>query len=208
MKQTTQVADQLIDDIADALAQQGFIQLQDFLPESLANSLLDEAKSLAASAFKPAGIGRHSKAQKNTQIRSDSTLWLNGDSAPQKLYLDWMQQLKIGLNRRLFMGLNEFECHYSHYSKGDFYQRHLDAFKSDVSTTSSNRMLSSVYYLNQNWDNNDGGELLIYQDQQTSPLLKVSPVFNRCVMFLSNTFPHEVLASQCDRFSIAGWFRS
>ena len=208
MKQTAQVAEQLIDDIADALAQQGFIQLQNFLPQAIANSLLVEAKSLAKVAFKAAGIGRSSSAQMNTQIRSDTTLWLNGDSSSQQLYLDWMRQLKTGLNRRLFMGLNEFECHYSHYSKGDFYQRHLDAFKSNVSTTSSNRVLSSVYYLNQNWDNNDGGELLIYQDQQTSPLLKVSPVFNSCVMFLSDTFPHEVLASQCDRFSIAGWFRS
>ena len=208
MKQTAQVAEQLIDDIADALAQQGFIQLQNFLPQAIANSLLVEAKSLAKVAFKAAGIGRSSSAQMNTQIRSDTTLWLNGDSSSQQLYLDWMRQLKTGLNRRLFMGLNEFECHYSHYSKGDFYQRHLDAFKSNVSTTSSNRVLSSVYYLNQNWDNNDGGELLIYQDQQTSPLLKVSPVFNSCVMFLSDTFPHEVLASQCDRFSIAGWYRS
>ncbi len=47
---------QLIDDIADALAQQGFIHLQHFLPEWLANQLMQEAKYLASIEFKPAKI--------------------------------------------------------------------------------------------------------------------------------------------------------
>ena len=100
------------------------------------------------------------------------------------------------------MGLFDFECHFSHYSPGDFYQRHLDAFKG-----SSNRILSSVFYLNPHWSENDGGELLLYADEQVSPLLIVPPRFNSCILFLSDVFPHEVLVSRCDRFSIAGWYR-
>jgi len=199
--------EQKIDDIADALAHRGFIQLQHFLPEYLAGQLLHEAKRLASVEFKPAGIGRHNSQQINSQVRTDSTLWLSGNSEPQQAYLDWMEQLRVGLNRRLFMGLFEFECHFSHYSAGDFYQRHLDAFKGDRKQPQSNRVLSIVFYLNPNWVKNDGGELLLYADEQVSPLLIVPPVFNDCVIFLSDTFPHEVLTSSSDRYSIAGWYR-
>ena len=129
MTENTQLEEPLLDNIADALGQQGFIQLQQFLPPWLAEQLLYEAKRLALVEFKPAGIGRHNSQQINSQVRTDSTLWLNGNSAPQQAYLNWMEQLRVGLNRRLFMGLFDFECHFSHYSRGDFYQRHLDAFK-------------------------------------------------------------------------------
>jgi len=198
----TLLEEQLIDDIAEALAQRGFIQLQQFLPELLADQLMHEAKRLSSIGFKPAGIGRNNSQQLNSQVRTDSTLWLSGNSAPQQAYLDWMEQLRTGLNRRLFMGLFDFECHFSHYAKSDFYRRHLDAFKGR-----SNRILSTVFYLNENWNKNDGGELLLYADEQASPLLALPPLFNSCIIFLSDTFPHEVLVSHNDRYSIAGWYR-
>ena len=202
MTENTALEEQLIDDIAEALAERGFIHLQHLLPQWLALKLMHEAKRLAALEFKPAGIGRNNSQQLNTQVRTDSTLWLSNNSVIQQAYLDWMEQLRMGLNRRLFMGLFDFECHFSHYSTGDFYQRHLDAFKGR-----SNRILSSVFYLNPHWSENDGGELLLYADEQPSPLLIVPPRFNSGILFLSDVFPHEVLASRCDRFSIAGWYR-
>jgi SM-20-related protein len=202
MTENTALEEQLIDDIAEALAERGFIHLQHLLPQWLVLQLMHEAKRLAAFEFKPAGIGRNNSQQLNTQVRTDSTLWLSNNSVIQQAYLDWMEQLRMGLNRRLFMGLFDFECHFSHYSTGDFYQRHLDAFKGR-----SNRILSSVFYLNPHWSENDGGELLLYADEQPSPLLIVPPRFNSGILFLSDVFPHEVLASRCDRFSIAGWYR-
>jgi SM-20-related protein len=192
----------LIDEIADALQQQGFIQLIDFLPDWLATELQQEAKRLSSIGFKPAGIGRQNNLQLNAQIRTDSTLWLEGESVQQQAYLQCMEQMRIGLNSRLFMGLFDFECHFSHYAEGDFYRRHLDAFKGR-----SNRILSSVFYLNENWHKNDGGELLLYADDQPLPLLVVPPLFNSCIIFLSDVFPHEVLVSHNDRYSIAGWYR-
>jgi len=205
--ENTQLEEQLIDKIAEVLTQQGFIQLQQFLPQLLAEQLMSEAKHLASIEFKPAGIGRTNSQQLNSLVRTDSTLWFTGNSAPQLAYLDWMEQLRMGLNRRLFMGLFDFECHFSHYSRGDFYQRHLDAFKGNKLQPGSNRFLSTVFYMNLDWVKNDGGELLLYADEQVLPLLIVPPVFNGCMIFLSDRFPHEVLASSCDRYSIAGWYR-
>ncbi len=203
----THIEEQLIDDIADTLVLQGFCQLLHFLPKIHAEQLMHEAKRLASTEFKPASIGRNDTQQFNSKVRTDSTLWLEGNSAIQQIYLDWMEQLRTGLNRRLFLGLFDFECHYSRYRKGDFYQRHLDTFKKDKSGAKSNRVLSTVFYLNPDWVQNDGGELLLYTDKQVSPLLIVPPLLNSCVIFLSDTFPHEVLNSQCDRYSIAGWYR-
>jgi SM-20-related protein len=202
------IKEPLIDDIAEALARQGFIQLQHFLPQLIAEQLMNEATRLAKFEFTSAGIGRNNTQQLNSKVRTDTTLWLSGNSITQQKYLDWMEQLKIGLNRRLFLGLLDFECHYSHYSKGDFYHRHLDTFKKDTPRLLSNRVLSSVFYLNQGWTKNDGGELLLYSDKQDSPVLTVPPIFNSCIIFLSDTFPHEVLTSRRDRYSIAGWYRA
>lgn len=194
--------EKLIDEIANALQQQGFIQLTQFLPVLLATQLAQEARRLSCDEFKPAGIGRQNSQQLNMQVRTDSTLWLNGESEQQAAYLSAMEQLRVGLNRRLFMGLFDFESHFSHYGQGDFYRRHVDAFKGR-----SNRILSTVYYLNPDWSKNNGGELLLYGDEQSSPFLIVPPLFNTCIIFLSDAFPHEVLPSRCDRYSIAGWYR-
>ena len=60
--------------------------------------------------------------------------------------------------------------------------------------------------MNDNWDENDGGELVIY-DEDNNFLKKVIPQANTLVIFLSDKFPHEVLPAKKRRFSIAGWFR-
>jgi len=109
----------------------------------------------------------------------------------------------MGLNRQLFLGLFDYECHFAHYPPGAFYKRHLDAFKGG-----GNRTVTVVLYLNQAWDEAWGGELLIYQDEQAEqPFQRVGAHYGRAVIFLSDRFPHEVVAASRDRYSIAGWFR-
>jgi SM-20-related protein len=194
--------DTLLDQIADALANTGYIVLTEFLPLKLANALLIDARENKLLDFKKAAIGRVQQQQLNASIRSDSIHWLGGSNTAQQAYIDLMEQLRIELNRRLYLGLFDYECHYSHYAPGDFYQRHVDAFKGK-----SNRVLSMVYYLNPSWVEEDAGELLMFRDEQSSPCLIVPPIFNNAVFFLSEQFPHEVNVSKSDRYSIAGWFR-
>jgi SM-20-related protein len=71
---------------------------------------------------------------------------------------------------------------------------------------SKNRVVTTVYYLNENWSEDDGGELVIY-DEDNNYLTKVTPHANTLIVFLSDKFPHEVLPAKKKRFSIAGWFR-
>lgn len=105
------------------------------------------------------------------------------------------------LNRRLFLGLFSFESHYAHYCSGDFYKRHYDAFKGETS-----RKVSVIVYLNRQWLARDGGELVLYSNNNDKVGLKVPPSFATVVVFMSSEFPHEVLRANRDRYSIAGWF--
>jgi SM-20-related protein len=196
------LTDYQLDHIADRLTTHGYVLLNDFLSAGIADALLREVRGFSELAFKPAAIGRDNLQQLNENVRSNTLHWLDGDTHVQRVYLTIMEQLRIGINRRLFMGLFDFECHYSYYSKGDFYKLHVDAFKG-----SSNRVLSTVLYLNPGWRKEDEGELILYNHQQTSPLVTVLPNLNDCIIFLSDVFPHEVLVTQRDRYSIAGWFR-
>lgn len=196
------LSEQQLTDIVEALTEQGYVLLHQFLPQSLAQSLLCEIYSFSEQAFKPAAIGRDNLQQLNETIRSNTLHWLSGNTVVQQHYLGVMEQLRIAVNRRLFMGLFDFECHYSHYAPGDFYKMHLDAFKG-----ASNRVLSTVLYLNPDWQAQHEGELLLYSEDQSQLLLTVQPKFNDCVLFLSDTFPHEVKVTHSDRYSIAGWFR-
>ncbi|GAC22874.1 MAG: proline hydroxylase [Alteromonadaceae bacterium] len=195
--------EQVIAYICEQLTITGYCVVSDFLPELVINALYLEASSDVRLNFKQASIGREQLQQVNTSVRSDSIAWINGQSESQRLFLKLMENLRIEINRRLFMGLFDYESHYAHYGQGDFYKRHVDAFKGN-----SNRLLSSVVYLNADWVKADEGELLMFHDEQVSPFLIVEPIFNQCVIFLSEQFPHEVRAAKRDRYSIAGWFRT
>jgi SM-20-related protein len=199
---TQTLSEQQLELIASALTERGYVLLTDFLPLALAQSLLIETHSLSEHAFKPAAIGRDNLQQLNEKIRSNTLHWLTGRTLVQQQYLGVMEQLRIGINRALFMGLFDFECHYSHYAPGDFYKRHVDAFKGE-----SNRVLSTVFYLNPDWQAKDAGEFVMYEPNSSASILTVPPLFNSCLLFLSDKFPHEVLVTHTDRYSIAGWFR-
>jgi SM-20-related protein len=112
-----------------------------------------------------------------------------------------METLRINLNRHLFLGLFDYECHYAYYPPGAFYRKHVDAFKGDT-----NRILSAVLYLNPIWEPQDGGELVLYSNQEEL-LESILPSYGKLVLFLSQDFPHEVLPVSKSRYSIAGWFR-
>jgi SM-20-related protein len=53
----------------------------------------------------------------------------------------------------------------------------------------------------------DGGELVIYTDDKATDGIKVIPSFATIAVFLSEDHLHEVLPTQRDRYSIAGWYR-
>ena len=194
---------QLLNRIADALAADGYIILDQVFPVEWLSSLENRAKNLRPEQFKSAGIGRELARQHHVAIRNDEIRWIEKNHPVDTQYLAWMEQLRLELNRRLYLGLFDFESHYSHYAPGAYYKKHLDAFRGQ-----SNRIVSTILYLNKNWQPVDGGELRVYAKDGTCILMDILPELGRLVIFLSDVFPHEVMQAHRDRYSIAGWFRS
>ena len=191
----------IYDHIADALVDKGYYITPDLLPEAMTASLFQRVTLFNAEDFHTAGIGRKQTLQRNQQIRSDETRWLTVDNAIDSSYLDWMSNLRTELNQRLYMGLFKYEAHYAHYPPGAFYQRHVDAFKDE-----SNRVLTTLLYLNPDWQIADGGALRIYHPETGVAIEEILPEYGTFIVFLSDQFPHQVLQTHRDRYSIAGWF--
>ena len=185
--------------IADALVENGYIIIENALDKKIPSELLNFAKNDIR--FKKAGISASSSLHVDSNKRRDKILWLDEDGEAQSEFLDFSNGLKEYLNRSLYLGLSYYESHFAIYNEGDFYEKHLDAFKN-----SKNRVVTTVYYLNDEWNENDGGELIVY-DENNKEIAKVMPNANTLVVFMSEKFPHEVLSTNKKRYSIAGWFR-
>jgi SM-20-related protein len=188
--------------IAQDIETKGYSIQAGALPDALANALLNYQQTMAAEKFKRAGVGRGQEYLKNKSVRTDQICWITGESAVGRNWLGWSSSLQDFLNQTLFLGLFSFESHFAHYGVGDYYKRHYDAFRGQ-----KNRVLSVVAYLNPGWTHADGGELVLYQNDDDNAGVKVMPLLGTVVAFLSEDFPHEVLPAHRDRYSIAGWFR-
>lgn len=173
------------------------------LPPALVDALFVRVCGLPDAALTPAGIGREGEHQVNRFVRGDQTRWLEPGQPVAAALLGWMERLRLGINRRLYLGLFDYEAHYARYAPGAFYRRHLDAFAGG----GTNRVLSTVLYLNPAWGADDGGEMLLYADDGREVLERLAPVYGRLAVFLSERFPHEVLPTRRTRYSVAGWFR-
>jgi SM-20-related protein len=188
--------------IAQDLQEKGFSINPCALPEHLAEKLSGHLHGMPQFKFEQAGVGREQSHSLNSFVRTDEICWITGESEAGQCWLDWAARLQQYLNRRLFLGLFSFESHFAHYAPGDFYKRHYDAFRGQA-----NRVLSLVVYLNRAWQPDEGGELVLYLNDQDQEGIKVTPSFGTVAVFLSEEFPHEVLPATRDRYSIAGWFR-
>ncbi|EGQ8548981.1 2OG-Fe(II) oxygenase [Vibrio parahaemolyticus] len=184
--------------LIDALATDGYYIWDDFLSEDEVTQLRD----CIPDNWKKARIGRNDDVTRMESIRSDKIQWLKpAMGQPIANYLSKMEEIRQEVNRHFFLGLFEYEAHFAKYEKGDFYQKHLDCFKGN-----ENRRLTTVFYMNESWSEEDAGELVVY-DLNDKEIATIPPRGGRLLVFLSEQFPHEVLPTNAERFSIAGWFR-
>ena len=71
------------------------------------------------------------------------------------------------LNSTCYTGITGYEFHYALYEKGSFYKKHLDQFKNTAS-----RQYSLIMYLNDDWQEADGGQLCVHHHDH---LQNISP---------------------------------
>ncbi len=198
---------ELINTICEGIAKDGYVVVEKAFGGPFIKPLLTQLAQLQPGQFKSAGVGRHQDFQTNQQIRGDEIMWVNDDQTACLDYLNWTESLRLALNHRFFLGLFEYECMFAHYSEGAYYQKHLDAFRGQK-VNGPNRKVSTILYLNQEWGEVDGGELLLYQPDEVQPFKRILPQLGTFVVFLSEEFPHEVLPAKKSRHSLTGWFRN
>ncbi len=189
----------LYEQIVDALVNDGYIIIKNALGLDFSSKLLSIAKK--ETNFKQAGISNRNNLHLDTNRRKDKILWLENNTNEELDFLKFTNGLKEFINQELYLGLSYYESHFAIYEKGDFYETHLDSFKN-----SKNRIVTTVYYLNEEWDDKDGGELIVY-DKYGNFLVNIKPEADTLVIFMSENFPHEVKPANKKRYSIAGWFR-
>jgi SM-20-related protein len=95
--------------------------------------------------------------------------------------------------------LERTEAHFAVYPRGAFYSRHLDQFKEH-----SNRIFSVILYLNEQWQDGQGGELRVFTDHGA---VDYARLFGRLIIFRSDAVEHEVLETFETRISLTGWMR-
>ncbi len=188
--------------IAHQLEHTGYIVLAKPLVDKLMAELFARCHDDDPARFHAAHIGRGAAKQRIGAIRSDVINWLDAGNSTDQAFLVCMEELRLGLNAALYLGLFDYECHYAIYGEGDGYAKH-----SDVLQGKKNRVLTTVLYLNEDWQASDGGELVVFEATGKSVIATVNPTFGTMIIFLSESFPHEVLLSHNTRRSIAGWFR-
>ena len=192
--------------IAAGFTEQDWVCRPGFLPGSRVEVLRRESQALyGARRFHAAGIGP--AAARDAAVRGDEILWLEeqADSAPEavRLLREEFSALREAINGTTYLGLQDFEGHYTVYPTGARYARHVDRFKGD-----SRRVISVVLYLNDAWADEDGGELRLYRDDAAEqPVARILPQAGTLVCFLSAAVPHEVREARRPRLSLTGWFR-
>lgn len=173
-----------------------------FISDALAAHLKQNLRTLnAEKLLLTAGTGNGDKLLYNTAVRSDAIYWLDKkhNNPHENAFFLRIEDFIRYLNDSCYTGITDYEFHYTLYEPGAFYVRHLDRFKNNPG-----REFSMISYLNENWKESDGGELLIHQENHDE---KITPTQGKTVFFKSNELEHQVLPTQADRLSVTGWLK-
>lgn len=183
----------------------GWVKLE--IPALWKDLLQNAYELLEQRKFKTAQLnqGMSETAQK-TEIRNDRIHWMEPNQPyndAETQFADLIKELQEDLKNYFRVSLIENECHYAVYPAGHFYKKH-----SDQSDMNNKRFFSFVYYLNENWHTSDGGQLVIYNENNPALELKrITPTAGTLILFKSH-IEHEVLPSAKKRFSVTGWMRT
>lgn len=182
------------------LSNKEYVVIDNFLPTALYSRIRHFFENkLKEDAFRKSAIGSLFNEQIIEGIRGDYIYWLDKsrDTGIGTIF-NVLDETKDMLNRFCYLSLSDYEFHLAYYPVGSFYKRHLDRFNNR-----SNRMITMILYMNEQWKEEDGGQLEIFIDDSSK---LIAPLANRCLLFRSDSLEHEVLPTNTGRSSLTGWF--
>ena len=193
----------IFDSLIDSFIQDKVGIADDFLSKILSAHLKENLIALYANKqLLLAGTGNLTGLTHDKLTRSDKIYWLDREhnNVHENSFFELMDSFVKYLNSSCYTGITGYEFHYTLYEKGSFYKRHLDQFRNNKS-----REYSMIMYLNDNWQQQDGGELCVFHSDH---LQTIEPRNGKCVFFKSSELEHEVLLTNQPRLSITGWLKT
>ncbi len=191
------------DTLIDSYIETTIGESEQFLSKELSTLLIENIVHLySTNTMTQAGTGNQSVAVFNQLFRSDKIHWLDRihNNASENTFFDVIDLFIAHLNATCYTGITGYEFHYAMYEKGSFYKKHVDQFHHN-----KKRAYTMIMYLNENWQDGDGGELCIHH---TDHLQLISPKNGKGIFFKSSDIEHEVLLTNKTRMSITGWLRT
>jgi SM-20-related protein len=202
LSRSTQVMNNQFDQLIDSYLDNNIGIDTGFLHEALSNGLQQNILQLQRDELMTAaGIGNEETKDPTQKTRGDKIYWMDKSHANiyEQEFLTLAEDFIDHLNRTCYTGINAYEFHYAVYEEGSFYKRHRDQFQND-----SNRKYSLINYLNQDWLEEDGGQLWVYNSDAVQ---KIMPQAQTAVFFKSDEMEHEVTKANRSRMSISGWLK-
>eukprot|EP01129_Flabellula_baltica_P008008 TRINITY_DN3153_c0_g1_i3.p1 TRINITY_DN3153_c0_g1~~TRINITY_DN3153_c0_g1_i3.p1 ORF type:complete len:165 (-),score=28.02 TRINITY_DN3153_c0_g1_i3:30-524(-) len=160
--------------------------------------------------FHLAGLSQGETHWVNEKVRGDYILWLNDIHDAEWTYyqhttllrqlVDSILDIQQQLNNGCHFDSHQTQIQVTKYPPGASYVRHLDAFEGG-----STRRITCLYYINPTWEQGDGGELRIFNEEDDS-VTDIAPIGDRLLVFQSRTLEHEVRRTHKNRYAVTIWF--
>jgi SM-20-related protein len=194
--------EKIFDQLIDSFIENKVGIAENFLSKDLSKHLISNLRGLFKDKLMlSAGTGNDTLVVHDKMYRSDKIYWLDREhnNIHENSFFDLMDTFISHLNRTCYTGITGYEFHYTLYEKGAFYKKHVDQFRNNEV-----RQYSMIMYLNEDWVEEDGGELCIHH---LNHLQNISPASGKSVFFKSSELEHEVLITNKSRMSITGWLK-
>ncbi|XP_064483955.1 prolyl hydroxylase EGLN3-like isoform X2 [Ornithodoros turicata] len=207
-KPTSSWIQQMCRNVIDDMNQYGICVIDNFLGSVRGTAVLEEVKALYSSGMFRDGQLVNNREGSRGIVRGDRIIWLDGTepSCPSIGFLvrtldsiitrctrsDKCGMLgQYNINQRTKAMIACYPGNNTHYVK------HVDNPNQD------GRCVTSIYYLNKNWDIKvHGGLLRMFPLGQENQVANIEPLFDRMLFFWSDRRnPHEVLPS----FAVRGF---
>ena len=184
-----------VDQIIEDLDQHGFTVIDHAYPPNYIHALVEECTA-NLKLFRDAAI----QSGVVSKIRSDHILWISDELEIAQQHIETLTAISQCLNRNFYLGIKEVEAHFACYNAGEYYALHRDNPQKK-----NDRVISTVYYLHEDWQDDWGGELHLQDKNEQWHTIQPKP--NRIAMFQSDLL-HEVIQAKHQRLSITAWLRS
>ncbi|XP_077520858.1 uncharacterized protein LOC144132376 isoform X2 [Amblyomma americanum] len=193
----------------------GICVIDDFLGAERGSMVLEEVRNLYSSGLFHEGqlVSQRGGSGMGRIIRGDHIIWVDGTEAGcpavgflvralDSIISRCSRSARGGLLRKYQINQRTKAMIACYPGCGTHYVKHVDNPNED------GRVITSIYYLNKDWDvKTQGGLLRMFPTGQSTKVANIEPVFDRMLFFWSDRRnPHEVLPAYSVRFAITVWY--